>query len=99
MVYMWANFDVNFRNRASGNVAVVCISIFLFISLFVRIFFQRIDKYLPEPQPKSKDMSIKMLSTKTASQVLAPIDIDKDKRDEDAEDLTEGIEIVFSNNE
>jgi hypothetical protein len=46
MVYMWANFDINFRNRTSAIVAVVCISFFLFISLFIRIFFQKIDKYV-----------------------------------------------------
>lgn len=93
MVYMWANFYVNFRSRTSGNVAVVCISFFLFISLFVRIFFQFIDVYI-DPPPSNKSITRQSMRNTTSSQKVMPSisqDIDIN--------ISESIEIVFGSND
>lgn len=40
MVYMWGNFFINYGSLISANVGVLCIALFLGVSLIVRFYFE-----------------------------------------------------------
>jgi len=40
MVYMWGNFYIKYNSLISANVGVLCIALFLGVSLIVRFYFE-----------------------------------------------------------
>lgn len=62
MVYMWGNFFINFNSLASANVGVMCIAIFLGVSLIVRFYFEAFsDNYYSLEEVRERDKFEKIM--------------------------------------